>query len=187
MTVRIHLFVPGLTLGARKGLIGSGDGLDPQGREGVIRLARTWPKELRATCAPQLACVETATLLGLDATVDGEIHDWDLGLWAGKSLDEVAQESPTAFERWTTDPDFAGHDGESLQQLRSRVTRWLDRLEDEAHPRLVAVASPAVVRAVLLSVLDAPPATFWRLDLEPLTSVHVSLRPGRRAVRWAAA
>jgi broad specificity phosphatase PhoE len=187
VTVRVQLFVPAVTPGAREGLFGAGDGLDQAGRERVIRSARTWPKELRATCAPEPACVETAALLGLDAAVDGDLHDWDLGAWAGKSLAQVAQESPAALERWATDPDFAAHSGESLQHLRSRVTKWLDRLEGEAHPRLVTVAPAAVVRAVLLSVLDAPPATFWRLDLEPLTSVHVSLRPGRRAIRWSAA
>lgn len=187
MTVRVHLFVPALTTGARQGLIGAGDGLDEPGRESVTRGARTWPKELRATCAPEPACTQTAVLLGLDAAVNDTLHDWDLGAWVGRSFAQVAEESPQALERWATDPDFAGHGGESLTSLRSRVTNWLDWLESDGHPRVVTVAPAAVVRAVLLSVLDAPSATFWRLDLEPMTSVHVSLRPGRRAIRWSAA
>lgn len=184
MTVKVHLFVPALTPGARQGLIGAGDSLDRDDRADVIRRARTWPQALRATCAPEPACVETAALLGLDAVTDSAVHDWDLGVWAGRSFAQVAEQSPKALESWATDPDFAGHGGESLQQLRSRVAAWLDRLETAAHPRVVTVVPTAVVRAVLLTVLDAPSATFWRLDLEPLTSVHVSLRPGRRAVRW---
>jgi len=118
--------------------------------------------------------------------MDESVRDWDLGAWAGRSLAQVAERSPQALERWSADPDFAGHGGESLQQLRSRVTRWLDQLEAEGHSRRVTVAPAAVVRAALLSVLDAPSATFWRLDLEPMASVHISLRPGRRAVRWPA-
>jgi broad specificity phosphatase PhoE len=186
VTVRVNLFVPALTPGARRGLVGAGDGLDDPGREAVLRRAHPWPGELVATCAPERACLETAALLGLDAAVDPRVRDWDLGAWAGRSLTEIATTSPQDLEHWSTDPDFAQHGGESLQQLRSRVTNWLDRLETEGPPRLVTVAPTAVVRAILVSVLNAPNATFWRLDLEPMTSVHVSLRPGRRAVRWSA-
>jgi len=130
--------------------------------------------------------VETAALVGLHAVVDPWVRDWDLGIWAGKSLAEIAATSPQDLEQWGTDPGFAAHGGESLRQLGLRVTSWLDALEIDGHPRQVIVAPTAVVRAILVSVLNAPAATFWRLDLEPLTSVHISLRPGRRAVRWSA-
>ena len=186
MTVRVHLMVPALTASARRGLVGSDDGLDEHAREAVTRFTRPWPEAVRATCAPERACVETAALIGLHAVVDPQARDWDLGAWTGRSLTEIATTSPQDLEQWSSDPTFSGHGGESLEQLRSRVTNWLDLIETEGHPRLVTVAPAAVVRAILLNVLDAPASTFWRLDLEPLTSVHISLRPGRRAVRWAA-
>jgi broad specificity phosphatase PhoE len=129
--------------------------------------------------------VETAALVGLHAVVDPWVRDWDLGAWTGRSLAEIAITSPQDLEQWSTDPEFAAHGGESLHQLGLRVTHWLDRLEVEGHPRPVTVAPTAVVRAILVSVLNAPAATFWRLDLEPLTSVHITLREGRRAVRWS--
>jgi broad specificity phosphatase PhoE len=186
VTVRLHLIVPALTPGARQGLVGAGDGLDEGGREAAARHWDQWSDQLVGTCAPERACVETAALVGLRPSVDQQVRDWDLGSWIGRSLTEIAAASPLDLEQWSTDPDFAGHGGESLQELSSRVTAWLDRLEVDGQPRLVTVAPAAVVRAALLSVLNAPAATFWRLDLEPLTSVHISLRPGRRAVRWAA-
>jgi broad specificity phosphatase PhoE len=185
MTVRLHLMVPALSPGARHGVVGAGDGLDEHGREAVIQRPRRWPGATMASSAPERACVETAALLGLHAAVDPQVRDWDLGAWAGRSLSEIATNSPRDIEQWSTDPDFATHGGESLRQLGLRVTDWLDRLEAEGHPRLVTVAPTAVVRAILVSVLNAPTATFWRLDLEPLTSVHISLRAGRRAVRWS--
>lgn len=185
MTVRLQLIVPALTAGARHGLVGAGDGLDKRDREAAIRRAVSFPDGLEATCAPERACVETADLLGLHAKVDPRARDWDLGAWMGRSLDEIATTAPHELEQWSTDADFARHGGESLRQLRSRVTSWLDSLETEGDQPLVIVAPTAVVRAVLLSVLNAPNATFWRLDLEPLSAVHVSLRPGRRAVRWS--
>ena len=184
MTVRLHLMVPALTPGARRGLVGAVDGLDDHGREAVIRRTRRWPGAIVASSAPERHCVETAALVGLHAVVDPQVRDWDLGTWMGRSLTEIAARSPQELEQWSTDPDFAAHGGESLRQLGLRVVNWLDRLEVEGHPRLVTVAPTAVVRAILVSVLNAPTAAFWRLDLEPLTSVHISLRPGRRAVRW---
>ena len=184
MTVRLHLIVPALTPGARHGLVGAGDGLARDGKDAVLRCAHPWPVELKATCAPEPACVETASLLGLHATVDPGLHDWNLGAWAGRSLTQIAATSPQDLEEWMTDPDFTGHGGESLQRLRARAADWLDQRETAGDPRLVAVASVAVVRAILLSIMDAPATTFWRLDLEPVSSIHVSLQPGRRAVRW---
>jgi broad specificity phosphatase PhoE len=178
--------VPALTPGARRGIVGAGDGLDERARASVLQRVHPWPDELEATCAPDRACVQTAALVGLHAEVDQRVRDWDLGAWTGRSLSEIATTSAQALEQWSTDPDFAAHGGESLDQLRSRVTNWLDSIEAEGPRHLVTVAPTAVVRAMLVSVLNAPSASFWRLDLEPLTSVHISLRPGRRAVRWSA-
>lgn len=191
MTVRLRLMVPALTPGARRGIVAAGDGLDEHGRAAVLQGALPWPDELEATCAPDRPCVQTAALVGLHAEVDPRVRDWDLGAWTGRSLSEIATTSPQSLEQWSTDPDFAEHGGESLDQLRSRATDWLDSLEAEdrvraQHPHLVTVAPAALVRAVLVSVLNAPSVSFWRLDLEPMSSVYISLRPGRRAVRWSA-
>lgn len=190
MTVRVHLIVPATTLAAGRGVVGADDGLDAPGRDAVlrhVRVASRWPTNIVASCAPEHACVQTAALLGLHAEVDLRVRDWDLGTWTGTSLTEIATASPKDLEAWSSDPDFAVHGGESLQRLQSRVTHWLDRVEAEGRPRLVTVAPTAVIRAVLVSVMKAPAATFWRLDLEPLASVHISLRAERRAVRWSAA
>jgi broad specificity phosphatase PhoE len=186
MTVRLHLIVPGTTPAGRRAVVGAGDGLDEPGRQAVLRLTRRWPTGVVASCAPELACVETAALLGLNAMVDMRVRDWDLGAWTGRSLTTIATTSPQDLQYWLEDPDFAEHGGESLQALQSRVSQWLDALETDRQPRLVTVAPAAVARAALVNVLSAPPSTFWRLDLEPLASVHISLREGRRAVRWPA-
>lgn len=136
------------------------------------------------TCAPGKHLLAGARL-GLHAEVDPRLRGWDLGTRAGKSLTEIAATSPQDLESWSTDPYFAEHSGESLQRLQLRVTHWLDRVETENRPRLVTVAPAAVIRAMLVSVMNAPAATFWRLDLEPLASAHISLRMGRRAIRWS--
>jgi broad specificity phosphatase PhoE len=59
------------------------------------------------------------------------------------------------------------------------VSDWLaDRLRDDGHT--VAVTHAAVIRAAVIGVLDAPPQSFWRIDVEPLS--RVDLRSDKR--RW---
>ncbi|WP_165614143.1 histidine phosphatase family protein, partial [Mycolicibacterium holsaticum] len=56
----------------------------------------------------------------------------------------------------------------------------------ERRGRLVAVTHPAVVRAAVLTALEAPPKSFWRIDIAPVsrTVMHYrghawTLRSGR--------
>ena len=37
---------------------------------------------------------------------------------------------------------------------------------------------PAVIRAALVTVLDAPPIAFWRIDVPPLTRMWLTGRGG---------
>jgi hypothetical protein len=87
----------------------------------------------------------SAAIAGMSATVpplvthvaeqaDPRARDWDLGAWTGRSLTEIAATSPQDLQRWSTDPDSAGHGGESLQQLRARAMNWLDRLKTPTVP-----------------------------------------------------
>ncbi len=42
--------------------------------------------------------------------------------------------------------------------------------------RLVAVAHPAVIRAAILIALDAPPKSFWRIDIAPVSRTVMHFR-----------
>jgi len=75
--------------------------------------------------------------------------------------------------RWLSDPAAAPHGGESVVDLVDRVGRWLDSVTDQ-RTRVVAVTHPAVIRAAVLLALDAPPKSFWRIDIAPVsrTTLH---------------
>jgi broad specificity phosphatase PhoE len=47
-----------------------------------------------------------------------------------------------------------------------RVGSWMESMTSE-RVRVVAVTHPAVIRAAILVVLDAPPKSFWRIDIAP--------------------
>jgi broad specificity phosphatase PhoE len=45
-----------------------------------------------------------------------------------------------------------------------------------AKSRTVAVTHPAVIRAAILTALDAPPKSFWRIDVAPVSRTVMHFR-----------
>jgi broad specificity phosphatase PhoE len=126
---------------------------------------------------PERRCADTCSAVGLAADLDPALREWDLGSWRGRALDEVAAD---ALSTWSSDSDVAAHGGESLTGLLARTKAWLERRTDGV---TIAVTSPAVVRAVLVTALDVEAAAFWRFDVAPATVSEVSGRNGRWSVR----
>jgi broad specificity phosphatase PhoE len=79
---------------------------------------------------------------------------------------------------WLTDPTRAPHGGESVVELIARVGRWMDSLTTgrTERTRVVAVTHPAVIRAAILVALDAPPKSFWRIDIAPVSRTVMHFR-----------
>jgi broad specificity phosphatase PhoE len=96
-----------------------------------------------------------------------------VGRWRGRPLGEI---EPADLSIWMTDPDARPHGGETLTELLQRVSRWLGTLPDA---RIAVVTHPAVIRAAILTVLGAPPASFWRVDIAPLSQTWLSYHGGR--------
>ncbi|GAA3041478.1 hypothetical protein GCM10020229_60790 [Kitasatospora albolonga] len=107
-----------------------------------------------------------------------------MGRWRGRTLEELTTTEPAALAQWLADPEAAPHGGEPLTALCARVADWLDALAG-THPdgRVLAVAEPELVRAAALHTLGAPPASFWRIDVAPLTATELSGRTGRWNLR----
>ncbi|MGV0790414.1 histidine phosphatase family protein [Mycolicibacterium sp. XJ1819] len=125
-----------------------------------------------ACCGPEKRTRQTADLLGLRAEVDTRLADLDCGRWRGDVLGRV-ESADLAI--WLTDPTRAPHGGESVVELFDRVRGWMDSLTAE-RTRVVAVTHPAVIRAAVLTALDAPPKSFWRIDVAPASRTVMHFR-----------
>ncbi|MFB7111544.1 histidine phosphatase family protein [Streptomyces sp. NPDC056291] len=129
-------------------------------------------------CSPTPRSRDTGEALGLMPLAQPALRDCNMGRWSGATLAEVTAREPGAVDAWLGDPRSAPHGGESLLTFISRVGSWLDTrpVDDD---RIVAVAEPAVVRATLVYALKAPPATYWNIDVRPLSPVALTGHAGR--------
>lgn len=126
----------------------------------------------RSFCGPEKRTRQTADLLGLHASTEPRLADLDCGSWRGDVLGNVP---PAELSVWLTDPTRAPHGGESVIELIDRVNGWMDSLTAR-RARLVAVTHPAVIRAAILLALDAPPKSFWRIDIAPASRTVMHFR-----------
>jgi broad specificity phosphatase PhoE len=123
-------------------------------------------------CGPEKRTRQTAELLGLHAEVDNRLADLDCGRWRGDVLGGVL---PAELAVWLTDPTRAPHGGETVVELVDRVSTWMESLTT-LRGRIIAVTHPAVVRAAILVALDAPPKSFWRIDIAPVSRTVMHFR-----------
>jgi broad specificity phosphatase PhoE len=125
----------------------------------------------RVVTGPARPARETAAALAADAPVDLSFADLDYGRWHGRSIRDVHDEDPQGLAAWLSDPASAPHGGESIEQLAARVTSGLE-LYARGEPHVI-VTHAIVVKIVLARVLDAPIASVYAMDLEPLAPVTI--------------
>jgi len=125
------------------------------------------PRAQQVLSGPEHRVQQTAEALGLSPTVVDDLRDCDYGTWTGRDLGEAQMQHPEDVAIWLSDPGIAPHGGESILQLISRAGRWMDGQRDLGHT--LAITHPAVIRAAIVHALEAPPITFWRIDIAPLS------------------
>ncbi|MFD4259797.1 histidine phosphatase family protein [Streptomyces sp. NPDC058534] len=161
--------------------------LDQAGWDEVLRAAGSLlplaAAELRY-CSPTPRSRATGDALGCAPLVQLALRECDMGRWRGLTLAEAMAREPGTVDAWLADPWSAPHGGESLLVFISRVGGWLDTRPGEDGDRIVAVAEPSVIRAALVYALRAPPATYWNLDVRPLSATTVTGRAGRWSLRF---
>ncbi|GAA2647560.1 histidine phosphatase family protein [Streptomyces vastus] len=160
--------------------------LDQEGWDEVQRAAPALlplaAAELRY-CSPTPRSRATGDALGYTPLVQPALRDCDMGRWRGFTLGEAMAREPESVDAWLADPRSAPHGGESLLAFIQRVGGWLDTRPADDSCKIVAVAEPAVVRAALVYALNAPPSTYWNIDVRPLSTATLMGRAGRWNLR----
>ncbi|WP_328361733.1 histidine phosphatase family protein [Mycobacterium sp. NBC_00419] len=176
--VRLTLVSHAMTDAMAAGRFAADEPLNALGYNQIDAAADIGPVDV-ALSGPEVRARQTAEGFGLNPTVDGRLADLDVGRWRGCQLSDPP---PADLATWLSRPDGAPHGGESVEALIARVGDWMDDISGTP-VRLAAVTHPAVVRAAILVALDAPPESFWRIDIAPASRTLMHFR-GRWTVRW---
>jgi broad specificity phosphatase PhoE len=179
---RLTLLCQAATAATRRAAFPRDEPLDERARQAAERLAWDLPRAEGVWSGPSRSAGQTAAALGVVPTVAEELDDWDVGAWAGRTVEDLERADPAGLAAWRQDPLARPHGGESLRDLLERVARWVDgRFEDCS--RVLAVTNGSVIRAALVHALGAPPETFWTFDVAPLTRTALHTRGDRWIVR----
>ncbi|WP_110631553.1 histidine phosphatase family protein [Pseudomonas sp. CC120222-01a] len=175
--IRLTLISHGLTRAQKKGQFHQAD-------DSIMPLNGLPPPllpDVQVLTAPERRAVETAAWFSPLAKVAMALADCDLGHWQGLTLKQLQEEAPAELDAWLRDPFSAPHGGESFDQLRQRMALWLEAFTLQGD--WMAFTHPLVMRAVLMNVLDCSPAASDRIDILPLSRLHLSFS-GRWRLRF---
>lgn len=182
MRTRLMLISHAATPAMREGRFPAGDPLDARG----VATAAAWRQRIPiatdalALCSPATCALDTAHALGLVVRVAAELADVDYGEWRGLRLADMTGDVRSEVAAWGHDPNRAPPRGESFEQVRARVGRWLDTLEETRN--VVAITHASVIRAAVIHALNAPSSSFSRIEVAPLSIVE--LRHSARGWAW---
>lgn len=152
--------------------------LDQRGQARATALRERVPRADGYWVSPELRTRQTAQALQLNVQVQPKLRECDYGRWTGCTFAAVGEREPRAVEAWLRDPAAAPHGGESIAALIQRVGAWL--ADEQTHDRRSLIVTHAtIVRAAIVGAMEAPPQSFWRIDIRPLSVTRLSSGGGR--------
>ena len=166
---RLTLICHAITPLQKRGRFSDDESVAMDWQGAALSLAGRYKQQARLVCGPEVRARQTAGLFGNNAQVEPALRDLDVGIWKGQAIGQLDSET---LNTWATDSTSAAHGGESVGQLCMRVGQWLKSLETQPG-HVIAVTHPFVIRAAMLYVMQLPVLMFYRIDVEPLSSVEL--------------
>ncbi|HOO63105.1 MAG TPA: histidine phosphatase family protein [Synergistaceae bacterium] len=122
--------------------------------------------------SPLLRARETARIIGAFSRDHSlckpleELQEWDFGLWEGLTVEQIESSYGSLYSQWRKNPGaLSPPGGESLDALKVRVKKGLEKIEEHGFSRVLAVTHGGVVRAALLVILGLEDSSFWEMTM----------------------
>ncbi len=176
--MRLTLLCHAATSAVRASAFPSDEPLEERALQKLAALSHRLGDADRVLTSPALRARQTADALALAASVEPALRDCDYGRWTGLSLEDVNAGDPEALGNWLQDPAAAPHGGESVEALIERVGGWLAQGLTESGT-ILAITHAAIMRAAIVTAVEASARSFAHIDIAPLTLVRLSGHGGR--------
>ena len=127
-----------------------------------------------------------ARTTGLEIIFDEAWFELSFGSWDGKSIEEVKEQEPDAYQAWLNSTAYAPGGGESWDQATVRIEEALEKLVAE-YPgkKIIVVTHNGVIKTAVRLAIGAPAEAVFHVDAAPCSISSISIWPsdGLRAVR----
>jgi len=172
------------TMNAEGKLVGRLDPLlTPTGEAQAARAGATLAAVNELIVSPLTRTRQTASLLGVETPmrIDERVIELDYGVLDGTTLGEV---DPSLWARWHEEADFAPEGGESLVDLRRRLSPLLEELfatpgqgarSKEGDVVIVSHVSP--IKAAVAWALGTDDLVAWRMRLSNGSVTRIGYGP----------
>jgi broad specificity phosphatase PhoE len=140
----------------------SGKGLNARGKAQAERLAQRLSQtsvrpDVIVTSDLERA-VDTARIVGaacgIEPTLDKDLREVDVGLWTGKSHEEVQDLYPDEWAAWSSGIDVRRGGGETYGELAMRIEGVVERVSrDYAGKRVLLVSHGGSIKSFIAKLL----------------------------------
>ncbi|MDV3429069.1 MAG: alpha-ribazole phosphatase [Bacillota bacterium] len=112
-------------------------------------------------CSSLIRTVETAKIINEHRNVqivkDEGLREINMGIWEGKTFDEIKAKFPDEFERRIKEIDtFKPAGGESFKECRERAVSVFKRISGESFENIIITAHAGVNRSIISDILGVP-------------------------------
>lgn len=105
-------------------------------------------------------------------------RECDHGTWEGKTYDEVKETFPDQSEaRFDQLWSFKEHQGESLQEVTSRIQQAWDGLMTSSHKRIAVITHATPIQLIHCMIHERPPENYWRFQVDHGSVTRLDARP----------
>lgn len=122
--------------------------------------------------SPLIRVIRTAEtvakgLLIAEPVIDKRLIELDRGAWDGKTIDDVKDSYEDLYKQYLSDPESVTMpNGESIEDMRSRVWDFWNYLENQELNRVVVVSHDIVIRVTLTKLLRRSLRDMWMFGLD---------------------
>lgn len=103
----------------------------------------------------------------IEIIVDDDLTDISYGFWEGKSEEEVKENYGELYREWINNPhNVKFPNGESLSDVRSRLTRFLKKITSKSNGNIAIVSHRVVLKVLICMLLDLDDSKFWNIRID---------------------